>query len=242
MWPSAFFLLGPMAVDSKNITMSGVLKGSLLTIVLAALMAELYKNLGGWSPEAWLTAATLNSAFAIIVVVFWQLSKAGNFDLLRLRLLDSINFWWGAGPALVIAAASFVAVGASQLIGMPTSSGVFSGSSLAWVLWIPIIEEIVFRGAFGSFFRTKFGLLTGAWFSALLFALVHGQPTLANILAGKVGVPLGPFLLALICEFLVYKTGRLWPAVAFHAACNSTPIIFGYFDDRWLKRLGMLYL
>ena len=113
---------------------------------------------------------------------------------------------------------------------------------LAWILWIPPAEELVFRAGVGRLFRRLAGGSPwAAWFSALTFALVHAGPTLARLLAGQVGAPLGPFLLGLACEALLAASGRLLPAVALHAACNATAAVFAAGDARWLDWLGFLY-
>jgi membrane protease YdiL (CAAX protease family) len=113
---------------------------------------------------------------------------------------------------------------------------------LAWILWIPPIEELVFRRGVGRLFRRLApGLIWPAWFSSLTFALVHAEPTLAHLLAGRVGLPLGPFLLGLGCEAALAASGRLLPAVLLHAACNGTATIFALIDPRWLDWLGFLY-
>jgi membrane protease YdiL (CAAX protease family) len=83
--------------------------------------------------------------------------------------------------------------------------------------------------------------LWAGWFAALTFAFVHGDPTVAHLIAGRIGLPLGPFLLGLCCEALVEATGRLAPAIAFHGACNATVAIFALADGRWLDWLGFLY-
>lgn len=81
----------------------------------------------------------------------------------------------------------------------------------------------------------------GAWLSATLFALVHTAPTIIHLSEGRFGLPLGPFLLGLSCEFLFTMTGRLMAVVALHAACNSTALLFSLGDDRWLNWLDFLY-
>ncbi|MEY4630412.1 MAG: hypothetical protein RIQ81_532, partial [Pseudomonadota bacterium] len=142
---------------------------------------------------------------------------------------------------LVLAGAAFIT---SHLV--PGGETQYLSLNPEWwitsVLLAPLIEELVYRGLFARRFRARHGYLAGSYFSAVLFAWVHAWPSLANLLAGQPGgVPPGPLLLALICDWLYVKTGSLWPAVAFHAACNATPAIFAVLDPRWLKWFGALY-
>src|SRR5690606_2634558 len=78
-----------------------------------------------------------------------------------------------------------------------------------FIVIVPLLEEIVFRLGFGEFFRRKAGDLWGAYFSALLFALVHTLPTPANLFSLQIGLPLGPFLLGIINERLYIKSSSL---------------------------------
>jgi membrane protease YdiL (CAAX protease family) len=231
-----------MNTDTDNFNLKTVIKASLTCVLIAVVFGEVYFRVGSLFSTTWLPAAVLNTFFAAIICLFWMKTKADDFELLKFKIEDQGKIYWSLFPGVGILLGSIIAVICSSLIGESTSSAGIGFASIAWVLWIPVIEEIVFRGAVSRFFITKFGLYSGAWFSALVFALVHSQPTFANLFAGNIGVPLGPFLLALICEFLVFRVGRLWPAMIFHAACNATPIIFGYFDSRWLDWLRMLYI
>jgi membrane protease YdiL (CAAX protease family) len=105
-----------------------------------------------------------------------------------------------------------------------------------------VVEEIVYRGVFGVALRRRLGGPWGAWLSAVLFAFMHTQPTLARLGAGAVGLPLGPFLLGLLTELTMAASGSLWPGVLLHAACNATPWIFAWGDPRWFTWLAALYL
>jgi len=113
---------------------------------------------------------------------------------------------------------------------------------LATVMLAPILEELVYRGLISPRLRRDCGNIAGSYFAAVLFAWVHTGPTLAGILAGNPGgVPPGPLLLALIADWLYLEFRSIWVPVAFHAACNATPAVFGNLDPRWLRWLGELY-
>lgn len=203
------------------------------TLLLAVAFGTLYQVAGGHLSPAWLAAAVVHSLLAGAVVAVVVRRR-------ELRPLLSIDSW---PPYL---AAGFVLVGAALLAtatrlagGAPSAPAVVFQP--AWILWIPLVEELVFRVGIGAALRRIGPVTWGIWFSALVFALAHSAPTFERMIAGQVGVPLGPFALALICEGLYLKTGRLLPIVALHAACNATPLVFGVIDARWLDWLGFLY-
>lgn len=129
---------------------------------------------------------------------------------------------------------------ASRQFGVPTIRDGL-GTHLMWILWVPMVEELVFRVGIGRWLRSWLGIFWGAWFGSVLFSLVHAAPTFSNLMAGQIGLPFGPFLLGLCCELLYMVSGRVWSIVALHAACNTTVVIFALGDDRWLQWLDFLY-
>ncbi len=200
------------------------------TLALAVTLAEIYAAVAPLTGGVgWAAAFAVHAAFAGVALSFREKRALMRPAAPRFFL-----------PALAIVAGTLALVAAGHLFGGATSRGV-GREQLVWVLFVPWVEELVFRAGIGDAFRRLGGPLWGSWFSAIVFALVHGQPTLANMMALKVGLPLGPFLLALCGEALYVKSGKLLPAVAFHAACNATVVLFAYGDARWLDWLGLLY-
>lgn len=97
----------------------------------------------------------------------------------------------------------------------------------ASVLVAPISEEILFRGFVFGGFEAKYGWKKAAFFSALIFALLHFQPTAF--------LPL--LVIGFLLCFLYYRTNSLWPAVLVHASMN----LFAVLGALLLTRLeGML--
>ena len=210
-------------------------------------MAELYVAMGSFMRPDWLAAAVLNSFFAIPVI----------FLLRRHRFvpLVSITQWLPPDVDQKVSNSRLVPYLPSVLvvvscIGVSAVSRVFGGSEsssvgyhhLAWVLWIPVVEELVFRVGCGYVFRRWLGVSWGTYYSVLAFALIHSMPTVARVSALEVGLPVGPLVLAACCEILWLRFRSLGAIVAFHAACNFTVVIFSLIDARWLKWLGLFYL
>lgn len=212
-----------------------------VNILLSIAFAQSYSSIAARGVSSWLGAAIVNSVLAAIVFVFW-LKRKSRVCVDRpqwLAVLSRPMVLFGAGATIVIGSVFLAAV--SRLFGGAISQSV-SAEQWLWIVWIPLVEELVFRVGVGEFDRSKLGLAWGSYISALTFSFVHSQPTWERILHGQVGLPLGPFLLALSCELMLASSGRIAPIVLFHAACNATPVIFSLIDGRWLRWLSFLYL
>ncbi len=185
---------------------------------------------------------------AIIVSLAWILARQPDLRLVgpggtRKSVVIAILT---AGPGwLTLAATAATATAIWIPPALPGQPLVEPPTAFWWlgtVLLAPTLEELVYRGLVSPRLRDDCGNLAGSYFAAVLFAWVHTGPTLAGILAGHPGgVPLGPLLLALIADWLYLEFRSIWVPVAFHAACNATPAVFGALDPRWLRWLGELY-
>lgn len=223
-----------------------------LSLLTAVALAEVYEHvtvMAGKSWPPWVYALSVNSLLALVVAGIWARQR-------RLAILfsfsnplpshDSLN--WLAQrptrpylPAAGIISGVLLLVAISRILGGPVQAGDASAFPWAWITWVPLVEELVFRVGIGSAFRQQGGVLWGSWFSAITFALVHGAPTLNKVATLSIGLPLGPFLLGLLCEALFVATGRIWPLILLHAACNASAPLFLQGDQRWLEWLRFLY-
>lgn len=198
-----------------------------LTVIIPIVLAYLYLAL---PLPVWLAAAVVHSALAVLLFIFCYRhifpNRATGFGCYL--------------PALLILFLCFLAISLSSFYGVPVKGKVPDRQYLL-VLWIPVVEEIVFRLGIGRWLRYTGGNFLGIYCSATCFALVHALPTWERIISGKVGIFIGAFFLGLICEYLYMRNKNLLPSIAFHVACNCTVPIFIYFDQRWLDWLHMLY-
>ena len=142
---------------------------------------------------------------------------------------------------MVLLLAAIAVIISSNFFPDPVASEL-SPYQWAFILWIPLVEEITFRGGLGSICRSWLGNPRGAYVEALGFSFVHSLPTINNISLGHFGLAPGPFFLALIVEYMFIRTGSLLPGIIFHAACNATGAIFVRWDNRWLTILDILYI
>lgn len=162
-------------------------------------------------------------------------------------LLASGPAWLGSIALMAAISRLFYATSDPESFVVPENPGGIShwpatGWWLANIILAPILEEGVYRGHVSPWMRRNFGTLQGSWFAAIAFAWVHSMPTIAGMIHGNFGAILpGPFLLALVCDWIYIRSGSLWPAIFFHASCNLTPILFHILDPRWLDWFHMLY-
>ena len=78
------------------------------------------------------------------------------------------------------------------------------------VVFVPLLEEVLFRGQIFGNFRSRYSTQKAVWASAVLFALFHGHPW--TIL---VALPAG-----LLFAWLVVQTGSIIPSIISHAVLN----------------------
>jgi membrane protease YdiL (CAAX protease family) len=84
------------------------------------------------------------------------------------------------------------------------------------VLAAPIIEEIIFRGwLYPLATKTRLGSFGAALFISILFTALHFNPTVQSIALFSL------FCVAMICCYLRYHFGNLWPSLAMHIAFNA---------------------
>lgn len=84
---------------------------------------------------------------------------------------------------------------------------------------LPILEELVFRGAIISGLRKlSLGFWPAAVVSSALFAAIHLPTTVHGALHFSA--------LGLLLSLVLYKTGKLWWCIAAHAAFNAVPAAF----------------
>lgn len=193
-----------------------------LTFAVPVVLAHLYQLI---TVDGWLAPAIVHSV--LIIVGYRQLS---------MNLAPVVYYL----PALGLLASYFLAVIISSFVGQP-ATGPLASYHLWSIVWIPVIEELLFRVIIGNYLRTLAGKFWGCYCSVVCFSFVHSMPTIDRIIALDIGLVIGPLLLAIVCEYLYLKSGSILPAISFHAVANSSVAIFIYYDSRWLSWLEFFY-
>ncbi len=213
----------------------GPFYGCLICIFAILSSNELYQAVSRIEPttQSWISIGLLHTLVAVVIYLM----------IYRTETYASLfgNPGWWATPALAIFAISLLAATISCQFGTPNTSEIPSAIALS-VLWIPLVEEVVFRLGWSLMFVVLAGPWWGAYFSGILFAMVHTDLSFSSVLAGGAfHLPLGPLFLGWSCEILLRASRSFLAIVLLHMACNTTPIIFALLDVRWLDWLAALY-
>lgn len=81
-----------------------------------------------------------------------------------------------------------------------------------------VAEEPLFRGIMLNGAASAYGKRTAVLLTALLFAMGHGSlPGLPSL-----------FIAGILLALVRWRTGSLWPAMAFHCAYNSATVLFEF--------------
>lgn len=180
--------------------------------------------------SVWLSAALLNSFISVCLLAKYH----------RQLVLRTCAYFYL--PAALVLLGCVLAILISSHYPSPEyARGGIPLRQYLFVIWIPLIEEIVFRFGLGRWFRFTIGNLWGGYCAALCFSYAHAFPTVAKIMAGNIGIVLSPLLLGFACEYLFVKSKSILPGVALHMACNATVLLFLVFDQRWLAWLKFFY-
>lgn len=218
-----------------------------LCLFTAILLSEAYRGAQRLGMGAWQGAFAIHALASVgILGLFLGKKTLGrNFSVWGANPSAprwfKVRPWTAYLPALVLSGGSFVLAMSSHLMGgggytqKPTSP-------MAWILCVPFVEEIFFRGGIGAWYRRLMPGIAAGWLASATFALAHSGLTLSHIAQGQVGLPLGPFLLGLLCEILYILSGSLVPPIAVHVAANATVTIFQVLDVRWLEWLSLFYI
>lgn len=90
------------------------------------------------------------------------------------------------------------------------------------VIIAPVVEELFFRGLALRAVERRFGMGWAVVVTSIFFGLVHFQPLQFPALV----------LIGLICALLVWRTGRLGPAIWTHVGFNAvTAVVLVFLDD-----------
>jgi len=216
------------------------------TLFIALIFGEIYETaLAAFSAEPFIVLASVNT-LAAAFVLRW-LHKNGKLKKADLHAPYKVLLFLEKYPRVVYLPSLVVVFFILLCLCISSFIGGAVASEVPWVmwltvLWVPVIEEVLFRAGISRFLRKIGGHMWGGYFSAILFALVHTIPSAQNFANFNVGIPLGPLFLGLACEALYICRGKILPVIMLHMVCNLSVLVFTYLDTRWFTWLRYFYL
>jgi hypothetical protein len=161
-------------------------------------------------------------------------SFPGSKSILR-DLETGLIFWFLAIP--VVTSVTYFAELLTSLIATPTnkeqvavrflkeSLGNPLTSSVAFfsiIIAAPLFEEFLFRGILLSYLRTKLGVYSSIFLSALIFSLFHFSPSQS---IENISLLLTLFVFGSYLGFVYLKTRSLYASILLHVTFNSISVI-----------------
>jgi membrane protease YdiL (CAAX protease family) len=226
-------LIPPAPGGSVYLELPAVLLAAMLLLRLA--MSALAGALG--SVPHWFQSMTLGAQWLCVLVLAYPLLRGASREQFRVAVgwTAPRGVWREIGAGIVGYCAGFplllLAIGITFVIVLmrgpdapepqnPVKDILLSAGTLdlilIWtlaVIWAPLVEETVFRGALYRHIRSRAGMLLAAVVSGLLFGIVHGYSYFLLLPVIVLG-----FNFALIREW----RGSLIPCITAHALHNGT--------------------
>lgn len=165
--------------------------------------------------------------FIILLPFFYWIIKRDDrgMDFGNIKLnLSPVGIGVVASLAISICAISNVLIGLSGIaeydpVFQKASETIFSGGLFLQILivgiWVPVMEELLFRIIIYRRVRDLYGILAGSLVSAFLFALAHG-----NITQG-----IYAFIMGIVIAYLYEKMNTGLICILFHIIANITSIL-----------------
>ncbi len=199
-----FFLLmaaasagrGPVTIDLRSIFSSLALYGAIVVLVIGFLIGRGMNPIAAfglrwtrWRTEWHCIPVALLLCFPYIYLAQWAAYQISGPDASPQAIVTFLLENSGWRERLAVAAIAVVAA--------------------------PLTEEIIFRGCLYGISRQFAGRLPAIFFSAVVFALIHGHlPSLPGLLVLSIA-------LCLVYE----RTGSLWSCIGLHALFNGLTVI-----------------
>jgi uncharacterized protein len=98
-------------------------------------------------------------------------------------------------------------------------------AGFAGIIFVPLSEEVFFRGFLYSFFRKKFGIVTGLIIQSIIFTFLHP----GFILSKEADMLYLAFILGLVSGIFFEYTNSIYPSVVYHGIINYMLFILGVY-------------
>lgn len=142
--------------------------------------------------------------------------------------------WWIAGIIiliLVMPVIALVALSIQKLLDLPLQNPqlpFLSPKQFSWIgaismlvlggVFVPIAEELMFRGVIYQMVRERYGIWIGIIVSSLIFGALHMEISVAG----------ATFVMGLFLAWMYERSGSLWPSILVHGMNNFLQLLFLY--------------
>ncbi|MBL8889587.1 MAG: CPBP family intramembrane metalloprotease [Planctomycetaceae bacterium] len=191
------------------------------------------------------TVIVLTGAVAVPAIVLAFTSTRAPLETLQLRRASFPMIFGAMAMAfcfhpLIVAFQQWVmtlyplSVDAGQL--QSVLNNILDGSPGMWAILLvmavtpAVCEELAFRGFILSGLRRALKPVNAIFVTAVLFGAMHGLLQ-QSIVASATGVLLG---------FVAFRTGSLWPCIAYHATHNALTLQFAFFNPESIAQSKLL--
>jgi hypothetical protein len=213
--------------------LGGWFAGGILGSVIAVALFGAEAATNPWTYPLVFVSQTLAGTLglAVLTTLRGRRSFARDFGLMAFPV-DLIWLVAGVGLQIVSILVAYVIVelaggkGAEQdAVRVLRDAGLGAKVALAicFGLLAPVIEELIFRGAFQRALQRHLAVPIAVLTQAAFFAFVHLSDPEAYL-----GLP-SIFAVGLLAGFLAARTNRLGPAIALHAGFNLTVVLLTFF-------------
>lgn len=147
--------------------------------------------------ESWKILGLATPIFSRLSLTLIVITISITLSAIYLSVVDILGYEWLQPEPLISAGSKSVAFNLYLFISI--------------VIVAPFAEEVFFRGFMLPVLANKWGFISGALISSLIFALAHGAP----------GIIVPAFLSGLLFAYLYRHTGSLWNTCIAHGAQNA---------------------
>ena len=147
--------------------------------------------------ESWKILGLATPIFNRLPLILIVITISAILSVIYLSVVDILGYEWLKPEPLISEGSKSVAFSLYLFISI--------------VIVAPFAEEIFFRGFMLPVLANKWGFISGAIISSLIFAIAHGAP----------GIIIPAFLSGLLFAYLYRHTGSLWNTCIAHGGQNA---------------------
>jgi hypothetical protein len=206
----------------------GVAVGAVALLVAGAAVEVVFEPTGAAATLLDGVVLGVTALLAVVVPTYWLLLRGRPDPTAMLGLTRPTVRWLAVGAvagAVWIVVGNLLVAALSGLLGAPTGGSPFATDRaellralLTTGLLVPVVEELLFRGALFNWLRARLALWPAIALTSLLFGAVH-----LDAIGLVYTVPAG-----VLFAWLYVRSNSLYVAITAHVAANVTVVVLDY--------------